>query len=139
MKKIILIALIALFAKASNAQSAAAEKNYALAKDTSAELKSFSAKYNSGKVYLKWTVTGQRNDGVIVVFRSYDNKNFEVIGYKEGVGIPVANDISYFFTDESALQKTTYYKILHIGKSPNYFFSSAISVLLTPAEVCQTK
>ena len=105
------------------------------AKDTVAEIKSFSAIYNSGRMYLKWIVANQHSDGIYILFRSSDGEQYETIGCKKGIGVPIASDIAYYFTDKSPCDKTAYYKLLHIGDAPNYILSTAISVMPNQEEI----
>lgn len=110
-----------------------------LEKDTITELKVFSAVYNSGNVYLKWIVSNQHTDGTYVILRSTDNKTFDPIGFKEGVGVPVSSDIAYYFKDESPCHSTLYYRLLHIGVSPSYVLSKSIVILNIPELLCEAK
>ncbi|MBI3500763.1 MAG: hypothetical protein HY063_03125 [Bacteroidetes bacterium] len=107
--------------------------------DSIAEIKLFTATYNEGKVYLKWLVANQHADGTYIIFRSSDGKNFETIGTKNGIGVPISNDIAYYFTDENPCAKTAYYKLLHIGSAPTYLLSEAINIATMPEELCNTK
>src|ERR1051326_7737117 len=96
MKKVFFSALLVLFAFSyMRAQTKTMEK------DTLSLLKSFSAKYNLGNVYLKWIVSNLRSDGLFIIYRSTDGINYDVIGYKNAVSVPVPNDIAYYFTDEA--------------------------------------
>src|SRR5687768_10957151 len=83
-----------------------------LSKDTVAELKSFSAQHNSGSVYLKWVVANQHCDGIYIVYRSAGGLEYELIGKKQGIGVPVSNDIAYYFKDTSPLMGMATYIIL---------------------------
>src|ERR1051325_5606652 len=64
-----------------------------LSKDTIAAVRSFSGKYNSGNIYLKWTVTNQHTDGLYIIYHSYDGISYSVAGYKKAIGVSVSNDI----------------------------------------------
>lgn len=98
-------------------------------KDTVAEMKSFSAQYNSGNIYLKWVVSKEKYDGIYVIYRSADGENFVRIGFKKGIGVPIDKDIAYFFTDNEPVLGNSYYKILFIGDDKSYLDSSRIEII----------
>ena|ERR1035437_2256738 len=66
--------------------------------DTTAHITSFTAKIVSGNTYLKWTVAGLKQDGVFVVYRSSDGRNYSIIGNKTAIGVSINKDIVYYFT-----------------------------------------
>ena len=69
-------------------------------KDTVAQLKLFTAMCREGKTYLHWDIAGQHADGVYIIYRSLDGENYSVAGQKRGIGVPILQDIAYYFTDE---------------------------------------
>jgi hypothetical protein len=96
--------------------------------DTVAKLASFSGQYNTGKIYLKWTVANQHADGLYLVYRSADGINYENIGNKQGVGVPISKEIAYFFIDNRPFAKTAHYKIIHIGNNQTFLYSDQLTV-----------
>jgi hypothetical protein len=99
-----------------------------LSKDTIAEIVQFSAKSNSGKIYLHWNVINQHLDGLYFIFRSEDGENFELAGNKKGVGVPISKEIAYYFIDECGCDGKLYYKIIHLGENQSSLSSRTISV-----------
>src|ERR1035441_5831085 len=71
------------------------EKN--MRADTAVHLTSFTARIISENAYLKWTVTSLKQDGIFLVYFSSDGITFSVIGDKTAIGVPVKNDIAYYF------------------------------------------
>lgn len=99
-----------------------------LSKDTSAVLSSFKSTVYSNKVYLKWTVKNQSEDGMYVIYRSADGVNFENIGTRHGIGVPISNDVAYYFIDKNPGPENNIYKLLFIAENKTYFMSNKISV-----------
>jgi uncharacterized protein YjhX (UPF0386 family) len=83
-----------------------------LGKDSAAKITSLNCKNTNGKTFLEWGVTGLTNNGLFIIYRSNDKKNYRPIGVKKGVGVPIPNEIAYYFIDDSARGKTDcYYKL----------------------------
>lgn len=98
-------------------------------KDTVARLTLFTGKYCEEKIYLHWNIANQHADGVYIIFRSSDNEHFEVAGNKQGIGVPISNDIAYYFTDECPCEGTVYYKLLHVSKDKSFIMSETTTVV----------
>ena len=136
---LIVLALTATISTAQTVVYASRQGNeVALSKDTTAELKSFSAKYNSGKIYINWSVANQHEDGVYIIYSSCDGKNYEVAGQKKGIGVPISQEITYYFIDELPCNETVYYKILHVGKSNDFLMSEKVMVTSAGKLLSQT-
>jgi len=99
-------------------------------KDTVAHIKSFTGKHYEGKTYLNWNVTDKHTDGTYVIYRSSDGKNYEVIGLKNGIGVPISSPIAYYFTDESPCDGTSTYKIFHFGINNSFLVSDKVNVTI---------
>lgn len=100
----------------------------ALIKDTVPRISSFTGTYNSGKVYLKWSIANQHEDGIYLVYRSADGVDYENIGSKQGIGVPISKEISYYFSDTDPLAGTSHYRIVHISGSKKFLNSDKINV-----------
>lgn len=100
-----------------------------VSEDTTVELKSFKAKYNSGTVYLEWRVAKQHSNGIYIILRSSDKSNYETVGYLQGVGVPADIDISYYFKDENSSNNVVHYKVLHVGENKSFIWSETITVV----------
>lgn len=104
------------------------EQEISVKKDTSAQITLFTGKHCKGKNYLSWEVTNQYCDGIYMIFKSFDGKNYEALGYKQGIGVPIALPIANYFMDENPNEGSTYYKLIHISKDNTYLVSDTISV-----------
>ncbi len=91
--------------------------------DTIAQFKVFTVKNLEGKNYLHWKVSDQHNDGVYLIYRSFDGIHYSVAGQKKGVGVPASLDIAYYFTDETAEHRVAYYKLVHISSDNSVLYS----------------
>lgn len=123
--------ILLLFASVSFSQelSVSSGDGIILSKDSSAAITSFTAKNNSNKVYLKWTVVNQKMDGTYIIYRSSDSVNYEPIGTKTGVGVPISKAIAYYFTDEApSFSARSYYRIIHIAKNQTFLSSEKIMI-----------
>lgn len=96
--------------------------------DTSAQLTFFAGKYFEGKTWLHWEVKNQSCDGMYLIYRSADGKEWEIIGRKEGIGVPVEIPIAYYLQDEHPHTGTNYYRLVHISKDKTYLVSEKISI-----------
>ncbi|MFI5164808.1 MAG: hypothetical protein ACHQHP_06135, partial [Bacteroidia bacterium] len=103
-------------------------KELKLSKDTSANMTFFSGTLAEGKVYLHWNVAGERSNGTYIVYRSSDAKNYQVVGYKDGVGVPINQDIAYYFTDETPASGENSYIVFHLGDNKTFLTSEIIRV-----------
>jgi hypothetical protein len=102
-----------------------------LTPDTCMVYSSFKATINTGKAYLAWTAKHLREDGLFIIYRSEDGVNFENIGSKAGVGVPVPTAIAYYFTDPSPTVEKMHYKLLFISKSNTFVMSDKITAVNT--------
>jgi len=123
--------MVSLSATAQNVSTTFNGDAVELTKDTVAQLTQFTVKNNNGKIYLHWIVVNQHVDGIYSVYRSEDGQNFELAGNKQGIGVPISKEISYYFTDECSCEGTLYYKLIHISENKNIVLSKTISVVNT--------
>lgn len=96
--------------------------------DTTIVLTSFKGVINADKTYLKWTVKNQHADGIYMIYSSDDGINYTNIGYKQGIGVPITNDISYYFIDQKSAPETHYYKLLFVSKNSTYLLSDKLTI-----------
>lgn len=97
-------------------------------KDTVAGLKLFTGVTREGKTYLHWDVTNQHSNGVYIIYRSLDGENYSLAGQKTGIGVPISQDIAYYFTDDFSYSGTIYYKLLHVSENKNFILSETIAL-----------
>ena len=99
-----------------------------MAKDTVADITSFSGKYNSGNVFLAWAITNLKNDGIFLVYRSNDGKKFDLIGTKLATGVPIENEIAYYFTDKTFSSGTNIYRVIYISQTLGFLSTEKMIV-----------
>jgi len=102
--------------------------NVEFSKDTAAQLKLFTGICREGKTYLHWNVANQHADGIYIIYRSLDGEKYSLVGQKRGIGVPISQDIAYYFTDEYSCDETMYYKLLHVSKDKSFVMSETIIV-----------
>jgi hypothetical protein len=103
-------------------------KEFSFSKDTVAQLTLFTGRYMEGKTYIHWNVACQQADGLYIIYSSRDGKDYGVVGYKRGIGVPISIPIAYYFHDEHPLEGTTYYKVIHFSMNKTYLISEKIAV-----------
>jgi hypothetical protein len=135
MKKTILLPLafaaLLFSAGKSNAQTVSILYNghdISFSKDTCAQLTLFTGRYCEGKNYLHWDVTNQECGGVYIIYRSCDGKSYEILGHKQGIGVPISSPIAYYFQDVHPLSGNNYYVLVHVGENKSYMKSEKISI-----------
>ncbi|SEJ31801.1 Por secretion system C-terminal sorting domain-containing protein [Dyadobacter sp. SG02] len=80
-------------------------------------LVSFDAKaIDNSRIQLTWETASERNNSHFVIERSYNAKNFEVIGQVEGKGDSDALS-SYAFIDASPLAGVNYYRLKQVDRT----------------------
>jgi hypothetical protein len=104
------------------------EKEVLLKPDSTAKFFSFKAVNVSGTVFLNWLVKNQKEDGLYLIYRSFDGISFQCVGSKNGTGVPIQKEISYSFADNVNKHSISYYKILHVSNSYTYLMSEKISI-----------
>ena len=103
-------------------------KGIVFSKDTIAHITLFTERYVEGKIYLHWDVAYQHVSGFYIIYRSTDGTNYEIVGYKKGIGVPVPIAIAYYFQDEHPPVGITSYKVMYVGVNNSYLISKDISV-----------
>lgn len=96
---------------------------------TDSNVKSISAKYAEGRVYLMVVISGIKNDRFYVVKRSVDGNYYENIGSIKCHGTPVPIDMMYSFRDNYPVYSFIYYKIVHYTDNNDSVYSKTIGVL----------
>ncbi len=97
-------------------------------KDGFSKITSFTGKYFSGKVYLKWMVKDEKDNGFYVIYKSSDGINFKAVGAKQGIGVPVDMELAYYFTDTADTDQEFHYKIVCLVDGNETFSSNDISI-----------
>lgn len=126
-----LITLFGMFSLRSNCQIEA-NQSYneiipAVIVNTNARLKSFSADYSTGKVYLEWTIKNKTKVGTYIIERSADGISFQTIGIQQGIITVLRKNISYYFVDTDPLgTPLCYYRIKHFAIDNSLYTSEMI-------------
>lgn len=98
--------------------------------DTIAQVQLFAAKFVEGKTYLHWDIVKQHSNGTYIVYKSYDGKNYELLGIRQGIGVPVYTPISYYLLDETPCEGTTYYRLMHLGSNKTFLLSKVVIITI---------
>lgn len=93
---------------------------------------SFSPVHLDGKTYVRWLVKNDKKDGVFVVERSQDGKEFEALGFRDRVGTQLLVNLFYSYIDEEPLPGENHYRVMQVGADNSYRYSSVVKVV-TPA------
>ena len=96
--------------------------------DTAITVKKFTATPREGKVYLNWVVYNNMKNGMYVIERAIDGKEFEVIGFKKGIPTSLPLDLAFYYTDEPAVNCKISYKVTHIAEDNTYFEFPEVNV-----------
>jgi hypothetical protein len=89
---------------------------------------SFSPGYNGGKTYVRWLVSNDEKDGLVIIDRSADGVEFEAMGFKDRVGSPLCVNLFYSFIDETPIPGENYYRVMTVGTDQTYTYSDVIRV-----------
>lgn len=92
--------------------------------DTTAHIVSFTAKIVAENTYLKWVVEGLKQDGFFAVYYSPDGTNYSIIGTKTAVGVPVKENIAYYFTCKASDSEDNFYRIVYVNKQYSEYLAS---------------
>jgi len=103
-------------------------------------IKAFKSKYVNGTVYMHITISGNTETNILVIERSLDATNFEVIGYINIIGVTIKDDIAYYFTDKSPVIANLYYRLKCYSSLNEPVYSETIGVIpideyKTPADI----
>ena len=106
-------------------------------RDTVTIVNFFPVKQVQDTAYLSWTVQNMRNNGVFILYRSSDGKNFIMIGTKEVFGTRLKNTIINYFKDTSCGSKTKFYRLVYINSSSEYLVSEKVIVANEQTKIAQ--
>ncbi|PCH96344.1 MAG: hypothetical protein COB85_03665 [Bacteroidetes bacterium] len=81
---------------------------------------------NGGKVYTHWHVKGEKERGLFIVERSTNNKDYEQIGFKRGIGVVIENKILYCWVDEEPPAGDCSYRLLKVYEDGRYYYSEVV-------------
>jgi len=108
-----------------------------LKRDSVMRIVSFSAKQVSDTAYLSWKVQDMHNNGVFILYRSGDGKNFNVIGTKNVYGIPAKSQIAHYFKDTSCGGGIKFYRLVYISSISEYLISEKIMAETEQTRIAQ--
>lgn len=91
------------------------------------ELTFFTADNNGSRVDLKWQTASEKNNDFFEVQRSFDGKDFEVIGIVEGAG-DSKETIDYAFKDYSPLTGDSYYRLRQVDYDGVFEYSEVVKI-----------
>ncbi len=91
------------------------------------ELLSFTAKYQDGKVLLKWATGSEINNDFFTLERSHDAVNAEAIGFVEGAGNS-SQTLHYNFVDHDPLPGISYYRLKQTDYDGSFEYSQWVAV-----------
>jgi hypothetical protein len=91
------------------------------------ELSSFNANQVNGEVVLDWTTASETNNLGFEVERSIDGQLFSKIGFVRGAGSTTGQQV-YKYSDNSALQGTSYYRLRQIDINGQFAYSYVVEV-----------
>ena len=87
---------------------------------------------SQGKVYINCVIREGNTCNGIVIYRSVDSLNFEVIGKIYGVCGSLNTPTGYYYTDETPVKNQTNYYKLELGGQG---FTDVVSVLIIDTEI----
>ncbi|ADR21347.1 hypothetical protein MATR_10240 [Marivirga tractuosa] len=91
------------------------------------EMVFFTAESRSNRVELSWQTASEINNDFFEVQRSFDGKEFEVIGSVEGNGNSLAS-IDYSFNDYSPLAGDSYYRLRQVDYDGAFEYSEVVRI-----------
>jgi photosystem II stability/assembly factor-like uncharacterized protein len=91
------------------------------------ELTSFSASVVNDEIILNWTTATELNNSGFDIERSYDNNQFDKIGFVPGFGTTTETK-SYSFTIEKPVAGIQYYRLRQVDFDGTYEYSNSIEV-----------
>lgn len=110
------------------------KRNYlvAVANERSSTLVNFNAQYRISKVYVNWLVQNEIKDGYYIIERSHDNKNFQTVGIKEGIGTRLPAKLLYSWIDAQPLKQASYYRLKQVGIDGSIISISSSTLISVP-------
>ena len=94
----------------------------------SSTLIEFKVRLINGKAYTQWQVKGEREDGLFIIERSTDGKEYEQVGFKQGVGVPIYTPILYCWIDENPISDDAQYRLAKVYEDGRYYYSEVVGV-----------
>ncbi|MCL6494339.1 MAG: T9SS type A sorting domain-containing protein [Ignavibacterium sp.] len=91
------------------------------------ELTNFSAEQINNTILLNWTTVTETNNLGFEIFRSFDLKNWEYIGFIPGFGTTTDKQ-NYSFIDSKINNEQLYYKLKQVDLDGSFKFSEIISI-----------
>lgn len=91
------------------------------------ELTFFTAENKSNRVDLKWQTASEKNNDFFEVQRSFDGKQFEVLGIVEGSG-DSKETIDYGFKDYAPLAGDSYYRLRQVDYDGAFEYSEVVKI-----------
>jgi hypothetical protein len=98
--------------------------------NTESTLVNMKSTFAGGKVYTKWYVQNENEDGIFLVERSKDNVEFQVIGAKHGVGVPSDLIIMYSYIDEDPGTGPVWYRLRKVYEDGMGYASDSHKVIV---------
>ena len=91
-------------------------------------LVSFSAKKIKNTIYFKWSAKNECEEGLYILERSIDNKNYEAVAYKLGKAVSIDAPILYCQQVEAKNDITAYFRLSKVYEDGRYYYSEPIDI-----------
>jgi hypothetical protein len=91
------------------------------------ELTFFTAENNANRVELNWQTASEKNNDFFEVQRSFDGKEFQVLGIVEG-NVDSQSTIDYDFSDYSPLAGDSYYRLRQVDYDGAFEYSDVVRI-----------
>jgi hypothetical protein len=96
--------------------------------DTAAVPKKLTARIETGKVFLNWIVYNCTVPGMYIIERSIEGKDFQVIGFKQGIPTSIPLDLAFYYTDDQPINGKAVYRVTHISHDNKWFGFPEVTV-----------
>lgn len=133
MKKIFLLLFTALLFTNSEAQQVVLNtlandgQEIPLKKDSIGQITALTAKQVQDTVFLCWKVQDIHQNGIFILYSSFDGSKYDIFGTKRAIGIPIHSEIAYYFKDKNSSLQKKYYKVIYISSDSEFLVSEKAS------------
>lgn len=94
--------------------------------DEQAKFKCFVGKQVADTAYLMWKVQDMCQSGTFIIYRSDNGREFNIVGTKKAIGVPVHNEIAYYIKDAYPRDLRRFYRIVYLSESSQYLLSDML-------------
>lgn len=98
-------------------------RNFNLVEEKTNKFVDLHAKFSQKKVYLQWFCSSDNEEGIFIISRSENQKDFKIIAIRKDCATVNQVDLMHSYIDKQPPAGIIYYRVMKVYKDGSYYYS----------------